>query len=537
MRYTLVFALVVSAAVSAGSPQNSPSSSQNPVFRTDAGLIRVSVVVQDGRGEPIAGLTADDFELFDQGEQQKVALFSTEGSAAPAHLPEGPNVFTNRVDGPASAGVTVLLLDRLNTSQEHQIIARRHLLQYLKQLRPDDRVGFYVLEADEVRVLHDFTRDASSLLAAIERVEARSSTALAGSQDRLARAVEAGIRGLDTEIEGWLQRAEQQIQGFFTERRVTATTGAMEGIAAHLAGVRGRKNVIWISSGFPIQFNDGIGVRMASPEILRATRALNDADIAFYPVDARGLMGVFSTSPAARQQEFATLDHLMRNVEASQVIAEKTGGRAYFNTNDLGGAIKRAAEDSRLTYVLGYTPTHGKWDGRFREIKVRVRRRDVAVRHRSGYYALPPVAPSAPDRQKDLIEALDSPLDATGVGLSVSFAAGAGADQVLLTIHVEPDSVVLNAEQGMWTGEVDVAIAQTLPDGRLVRSVDATVPLRLTDAGRQQLLSEGLTIRRTVIVQPDADQVKVAVRNASNAIGTVTIPASRLRQPLKQGRR
>ena len=114
----------------------------------------------------------------------------------------------------------------------------------------------------------------------------------------------------------------------------------------------------------------------------------------------------------------------MSNVETSQVIAEKTGGRAYFNTNDLGGAIQRAAEDSRLTYVLGYTPSHGQWDGRFREIKVRVRRRDVSVRHRSGYFAVRPEVPSAVDKQNAIVAALDSPLDATGVGVSVSVDQG-----------------------------------------------------------------------------------------------------------------
>lgn len=537
MRAILLSALIVCAAVSSGSAQNPPSSSQPQVFRTDAGLVRVSVIVQDERGRPVAGLTAADFELFDRGEPQKVELFSVEGSAAPSSGADAANVFTNRFDGPASAGVTVLLFDRLNTLQEHQTIARKHIFQYLKQLRPDDRVGFYVLEDDEVRVLHDFTRDASSLLRAVERLESRSSIALSGSQDRLVRGIEVGLREFDTELEGWLARAEEQISGFFTDRRIRATTGAMEAIAAHLAAVRGRKNVIWISSGFPIRFDDGINARTASAEVFRATRALNDADIAFYPVDARGLRGVFSTPPSARQQEFATLDDLLREIDSSQVIAEQTGGRAYFNTNDLGGAIKRAAEDSRLTYVLGYTPAHGQWDGRFREIKVRVRRRDVDVRHRRGYYALPPEAPSPAAKQNAMAEALDNPLDATGLGLSVSFVPAAAPGDVLFTILVEPAAVLLKPEGDRWTGGMEVAIAQTLPDGTLIRSVDASVPLRLPDAGRQQVLAEGLTFTRTLTVRADADQVKIAVRNASGAIGTVTIPASRLRAPAKQGLR
>jgi hypothetical protein len=245
-------------------------------------------------------------------------------------------------------------------------------------------------------------------------------------------------------------------------------------------------------------------------------------------------MGVFSTPPSARQQEFSTLEDVMSNVETSQVIAEKTGGRAYFNTNDLGGAIQRAAEDSRLTYVLGYVPSHGQWDGRFREIKVRVRRPDVTVRHRSGYFAVRPEAPSAADRQNALLAALDNPLDSTGIGVSVTLDKAASPADAVLTIRVEPAAVLLQPESGAWTGELDVVIAQTLPDGRLVRTLDTVLPLRFSESERERLLAEGLTLTRTVTVRSDADQVKVAIRSGSGSIGTVTIPASRLRGAVKQ---
>ena len=105
---------------------------------------------------------------------------------------------------------------------------------------------------------------------------------------------------------------------------------------------------------------------------MRAARALNDSDVAIYPVDARGLIGAFATSASARQQEFTTLDTIMPNVETSKFIADHTGGPAFYNTNDLGSAIRRAAEDSTLTYVLGYRPSNTSWDGRFRAIKVSV---------------------------------------------------------------------------------------------------------------------------------------------------------------------
>jgi VWFA-related protein len=508
--------------------QNQPAQSGTQ-FRTDARLVRLSIVVHDRRGEPVSGLTAADFELFDKGEPQRVSLFSVEDAASRAGSAPPANTISNRVNGPGGTGVTLLLYDRLNTRQEHQTIAKNHVIKYLKQIRPDDRIGLYALDGDYVRVLHDFTDDAGSLLRALDRAGTRASPELAGSEDTLPRGIDTGLENIDLEMERFLIEAEQQIQGFFAERRVRATTGALEGIASHLAGVRGRKNVIWISSGFPIRFGDGIGDRNMAPEVLRATRALSDADIAIYPVDARGLVGAFSTPASARQQQFTTLDGVMRNVESSQVIADQTGGRAYFNTNDLGGAIVRASEDSRLTYVLGYYPAHDQWDGRFRDIKVRVRRSGVQVRHRKGYYALPPEPVRPENRQKDILAALRNPLDAGGVGLSVAFAPGSSRDEFTLTIRVEPEAVVMNSQAGVWTGEVDVAIAQALPDGAFFDTLSRTVPLRLESAEHARLIKEGLTFTRTLSLRSDAHQVKVAVRNGAGAIGTVTLPAPRLR--------
>ncbi len=80
------------------------------------------------------------------------------------------------------------------------------------------------------------------------------------------------------------------------------------------------------------------------------------------------------------------------------LLAERTGGRAFFNTNDIQGAIRRAIDDSRVTYVLGFNPDHGNWNGKFREIKIKVKRPDTNIRYRRGYFALADEAPA--DQQK-----------------------------------------------------------------------------------------------------------------------------------------
>jgi VWFA-related protein len=120
-------------------------------------------------------------------------------------------------------------------------------------------------------------------------------------------------------------------------------------------------------------------------EIQRATRALNNAQVALYSVDARGLIGAFTYDRG--RARVVTLSMVYDNLDILTITADETGGRAFYNTNDLARSLHRALDDAGHTYVLGYYPSHGRWDGRYRQIRVRVTRPGVEVRHRRGYFA------------------------------------------------------------------------------------------------------------------------------------------------------
>src|SRR5262249_31475917 len=134
--------------------------------------------------------------------------------------------------------------------------------------------------------------------------------------------------------------------------------------------------------------------RTFSVEFERTVRAVNTSNLAIYPVDARGLVAQLSTLPDASRSGAPGLTgeptipavNLRGSFDVStqqtmQTLAERTGGRAFYDTNDLRGAIRRAVDDARATYVLGYYPAHDQWDGRFYEIKVQVKRPGAQVRH------------------------------------------------------------------------------------------------------------------------------------------------------------
>ncbi len=283
-----------------------------------------------------------------------------------------------------------------------------------------DRVALYALDSDVVHVLHDFTGDAGRLARVLARYVGTTSVELAASETAVPEFARTGDAAFDAETAAWLQQATQAVSNEYLRRRVELTSAALEAVANHLAAIRGRKNLIWVSSGFPLVIDDRLmGPQAQTRQVSRSTRAINNANVAVYPVDARGLIGAFISTPDAKTPVFATLDNTRPNIDTMQEIAAATGGRAFFNTNAIGDAIGRAIDDSRVTYVLGYAPALAKPDGKFHDIEVKVNRSGLDVRHRKGYLALPPPArETANGRTASLTDAMRSPLEATGIGLS-----------------------------------------------------------------------------------------------------------------------
>jgi VWFA-related protein len=512
---------------------------QPPTFHADTHLVQVTVIATDSRMNPVIDLQVGDFRVFEDGQEQPISLFSADmrptAATAVEIQPAGVANVSNQV--PASGGVTVLLFDRLNTAWGDQAQARRNIINYLSQAPPTEKIGFYVLESSTVSIVHDFTSDTGSLLRALSRVQARTSREIDIAEGKTPTIGSGGpgATAIDAQLDAALERMDTVIKGEALKNRSESTLSALEAIARHLAGIPGRKNLIWVSSAFPLSFDDGFGTRSMYREVSIATRAIADADVSIYPVDARGLMG--SAAVVARKPISGTLQANMPALDSMQMLAERTGGVVYTNTNDLGRAISRAVADARLTYTLGYYPSNVKWDGHFRRLSVKVRRPGVNVRHRSGYLALPPPPETADSRQYALVRALASPLNAIALPLTVSLEPAPNGE-LTATVKLSASAIRLSqTAPDVWEGSVDVAIAQAPPGGQLARAADVTVPLRFTTAMRDQALREGLNLNRRVRPNPQAHALRVAVRDpATGAIGSVSIPAETVRGVLNRAK-
>jgi len=504
-------------------------------LRVTTRLVQVNVIALDHHGSPVRGLTRDDFKVYDNGKPQKIAIFRVETNQPPAvHMaPPPPDTFSNAAERAETAppSVTVILLDALNTRMGAQLYARKQVLKFLEQLEPNDYVALYAL-TNRLLVLHDFTTDDSELLQALRHYQARYVSEAHSGEPR------GDFPGMLGQFLGGASAVEGE---YYARQRVRITTDALISIASHLAGLRGRKNLIWVSAGFPLaqELDQMLGPNGFtepldfSSQVSRAARALNNVNLAIYPVDANGLMvepGISAANhsvpstrvPTGFQQNFLTMDEL----------AQRTGGRAFYNSNDIHGSIRRVVDDSRVTYVLAYYPRGVEWKGEFRKIKVRVDRHGVQLQYRHGYSALPAGKPPANVSAAALAEAVASPLDATGIRLTVRVIPGGKANPVayVLRLQIDPKDVTFGRQGTFRTASLTVVTNEFGPKGKSLKGISQKVQLNLKPATYREILARGLGIgeRLPAPIPYDTERLRVVVRDdATGRMGLVNVPLNR----------
>jgi VWFA-related protein len=524
MRLIILWALTA-ASLSSQMPE--------PVIRTTTRLVQVNVIVTK-KGAPVPGLKKEDFQVFDNGKRQEIRQFSEETRAvlpAVAPLPQG--TFTNQLEQRSGtpAAVTAILLDGVNTRFSDQTYARKQVVEFLRQIQPEDRIAIYTLDARGLRVLHDYTTDSSDLVAK-----------LAKYQGDIAPDV-TGVSDLIDPLGGWLGSGGNSYErNYFLNNRILQTLQAIEYIAQNLAPLPGRKNLIWVSSAFPLQVGflntgggggragGGSGLRNGSgmnsnrlprdqqtwtADADKTIRALNNANLAIYPVDARGLVASASARTASRTY---------RNQATMEELAARTGGRAFVNTNDIAGAVRTAVADSSVTYTLGFYPQNEKFNNSFHDLKVKlIDFPHLEMRYRKGYVdqSTPPQDETV--RRAALRDAVLSPMDANGIGLRAQVQeTSAGFD---LTLRVDPKSILLDPQGDRWAGKLDLLFVEKDKHGAQTYGVDDSLSLELRQQNYDRVQQEGLMYHRLLPKTGQASEVRVVVRDASTgAVGSVTAP-------------
>ncbi len=529
-------------------PNQQGSSTQQTDLKVETRLVQVSVIVHDKSGVPVKDLKKEDFLVLDEKQPQAVRIFSMEtnlpATAVPAPLPTG--TYTNRLRTRAGVpnSITVILLDGLNTSITDQAFARRGVANFLGQLQPEDRVAVYTLGRD-LRILHDFTNDASSLLQAVHQFKGREAQDLATLSPNAISSFTPQSNEL--ELLKVLFKDENKTEAAFDiKNRVHETVEAMKNIANHLASLPGRKNLIWVSGSFPIAFgfdntqqNIFAEKQSFESDIADAVRALNNASLAVYPVDARGLLapGLGDSATTSLKDQRSQMQHLSITQQSisfqelpvdsnltMEELAHGTGGRAFYNTNDIFGSIRQAIADSQITYTLSYYPSGIKWDGKYHNIRVEVKRPGVKVQSRKGYFALPEPKLTPRARQAIIAEVARNPLDSTGIGIT-AVAHQVGTTRALKVSVVFDLHDIRMEEKGSATGAVDIVMFNLNDQNKILGALDQTFQLKLPPDLYAKFLKDGMSVTKELPIAPDAVQFRVVVRDANTGtMGTVRIP-------------
>ena len=536
MRYSLFFficAFAIAGLNSQTASQASKPQAEQPIFRTTTRLIQVNVVALDKKGNPVTDLKKEDFQLFDKGKEQTISLFSLEKKAERKPLPKlAPGFFTNYTGLNSAPNLTVILIDSLNTQWGDQAQARQQIIKFLQQIKPEDRVSLMVL-GRQLKVLHSFTDDRESLLKALKNWKGRNE--IGGVESEATETVDTGL----DDIFGGASMAEAD---FTQTRRIVDSLASMEAVGNYLAGTPGRKNLIWVSSGFPLQ----VGFpKISSPKVMtsassrgrppsgpslprmgpggpvrdqrtftdevdKAMKVLNNANVAVYPIDSRGL----------------TIDtNAHENIGTMQEFASRTGGKAFYNRNDLGSAIRQVLDETEVTYTLAFYPTSEKADGQLHDLKVKVHRPGVSIRNRKGYVASRP-EDGEKSREQQLAYSAHSPLEATALGILAKVVKVDG--KLKMELYVDPAGIYLEQEKNKegkdrWNGRLDILLLQRDKTGTDFESSKDTLDLTLLQESYAKMLQGGLVYRKDITAHPKAEFLRIVVRDATSTLsGSVT---------------
>jgi VWFA-related protein len=498
---------------------------QTPRIHVDTRLVEVNVIVRDKNNRPVEGLTKSDFKIWDRDKPQNISMFSAISLAQPPRvfpaLP--PGIYTNRPEqlGGAPPAITVVLLDALNTELQDQARAKQEFMKFLRQLRPEDRVAIYVL-GRQLRVLHDFTNDTRSLLDVLAKYSGSIPSATVGS---------GGAFG------GWLEEKSSPFSQQDIINRVHDTVAAMEAISNHIGHLGGRKNLIWITGSFPFILGGPLTFAPATQheaEIARAVRAMNDANIAVYPVDAHGVIttpgGIAAVPPplpsAPRNVPRPRPSVSPESVDTMNLIAQNTGGRAFYNTNAMDHAIRDAIDDAQLTYTLAFYADASARESEFRKLKVEVDRKGVELRYRRGYLAMPAAPASQDDREAAINDAIWSPLDAASISLAgrVTRLPAPNADSVQVVLSADPAGLTFPESDGKFNLSVEFTFALLSKGGAVVGAVRQEKVLDLTAEQHEQFM-KNFVVDKTIELYPETAQMRVVLldRN-SGRLGSLTLP-------------
>ncbi len=542
-RRATVFGLVVlSIAVLSGQDQQR---SEPPRFRVSVEVVRLDAVVTDRNGRIVTDLTANDFQVFQDGKPQKVTSAQFVPVATGA-MPSGAEpVRPKAADAPAVPSpaverehiqrTLVIVIDDLGLSWESTAYTKKALHAFVdRELQPSDLVAI-VRTGGTNDMMQAFTTDPRILHSAIDALRWNTFSR---------SGVEAFeplniFFGADASRTGLADPTDfKRVNALRSSMMAAGTLAALNLAIRGVRDLPGRKAIIFASEGFRLlDPNSSPGMPVYQPDsrvrpaLDRAVDQATRAGVVIYALDCRGLQtGAFVAAdnvsngapPAAGDRVGAIRD----TQEGMAYLAEQTGGFAVLNGNDLGRGFARISQDIRDYYVIGYVPEEGTFAGpgkkaAYHEISVKVRRSGLRVRTRKEFLGVadPVDLPVIETPAHQLVQAAISPFAKTEIPLRATALPGYSPEDgvfVRTLLHIDASALTFTVgnEGGKKAASADVLGMAFDQDGTEVAHLSTGFAVALTNEAAQDALRDGLAYSlRIPIPKPGAYQVRFALRD------------------------
>jgi VWFA-related protein len=468
-------------------------------LRTTTTLVQLSVVAHDSQGRAVTDLKKEDFEVFDNGKQQEITVFSAD-TAAPAPHAAPLSAFPEDAAEPAAAphGNAIILLDYLNSGFIPTARARVEIERFLNRFDPAGRIALYTLDDDGLKTIGDFGSDRAELLSKIASVTGRPS------------------KCNDNPFHEFCEPGEV---AYFLWRREEMTLRAIESLADRLSFAAGRKALIWVSTASDVRADMPFKVDTPAldAETERVMEKLNNADVALYPIDSCALPG----GVPCKSHPFVMDDY-----------AARTGGVAVHGLNDLDVSMRNAVEDIGFTYSLAFYPPQEGARTDFHQLKVQVKRPGITLKYKQGYSLETPATATAASLMPQIPGAEARALAAGAliarepeIGASDASSPKLAASMQLPYFYTAPNVAVVDLGlQIAATGLKANQHAELTVDAVASRS-DSGVAARFTDAVKVDSVTKSpYRYEHQFRLAPGSYNVRVAFSFGEEASGKAEMP-------------
>jgi VWFA-related protein len=562
-----------------------PASTQQPTFTVSVNVVDVDVTVKDAQGNFVSGLTAEDFEVFEDGKPQVIQTFSyiELPSQARTSFAFGGRAIPNDVRSNRdveSGRVYIIVLDDVNVAPLRTAIVRRHARDFIEQHFGPRDLAAVVVTSGRKDAAQEFTNDPALLLRAVDNFFGQrlqpaemerldnyyQNQLLAGLNDTVENPSDP--QQSTTVLNPITRNQSFDPSNLERGQRAVGVLNTIESLSEFLEGVRGRrKALLWFSEGIDYPMSDVFGSQSGN-EILQATRnavnAAARANVNVYALDPRGLLGMttdlidsmksgapdsMGTDPSKMvgtpySGTQALLGEMRLTQDSLRTLADGTGGFAAVDTNSFADAYSRIIDANSRYYLLGYTPPAHPRDGRFHRIEVRTKRPGLEVVARRGYpspsgktvderkqealvrWARARRTGGANDTSPELRAALNSAVQQPGLTLSVHaapFKSTPKEASVALTVELDGAPLEFAPQpNGLFADTLEVSFFALDEDARAQRGTRAALNLAIRPETYQRVKAQGVRLNARTAMAPGRYQMRVGARNpVSGRTGTV----------------